>query len=156
MGECQELICVKGIHADHQDTVSSLGGITLPRKFIKHFLTYCTSKISQKADDSGLPYAGNVKSVTFFRHALALDERRARFAPEYRHLDPNEERPNPDTCEAALTSAKTAHDTLHAPTASATDRVEARRTIQGLLDEKYPKLGGQGYGVMKEKWRLGF
>lgn len=30
-----------------------------------------------------LPFANGSKAVTFFRHALALDERRARFVPEY-------------------------------------------------------------------------
>ncbi|BEI83355.1 hypothetical protein CcaverHIS002_0312230 [Cutaneotrichosporon cavernicola] len=47
------------------DTVSSLGGIGLPR----------------------LPFAGGVQAVRFFRQALALDERRIRFTPEYRHAD---------------------------------------------------------------------
>ncbi|GMK53435.1 hypothetical protein CspeluHIS016_0100210 [Cutaneotrichosporon spelunceum] len=47
------------------DTVSSLGGFSLPR----------------------LPFAGGVQAVRFFRQALALDERRIRFTPEYRHED---------------------------------------------------------------------
>ncbi|RSH95514.1 hypothetical protein EHS25_000606 [Saitozyma podzolica] len=50
------------------DTVSSLGGVNLPR----------------------LPFASGVQAVTFFRQALALDERRARFKPEYRRLDKGE------------------------------------------------------------------
>lgn len=37
-----------------------------------------------------MPFAGGVKAVKFFRHALALDERRARFVPEYKHFDPTE------------------------------------------------------------------
>lgn len=47
------------------DTVSSLGGFGLPR----------------------MPFAGSVAGVTFFRQALALDERRVRFMPEYQHRD---------------------------------------------------------------------
>ncbi len=47
------------------DTVSSLGGIGLPL----------------------LPFAQGVQSARFFRQALALDERRIRFTPEYRHYE---------------------------------------------------------------------
>ncbi|BEJ14191.1 hypothetical protein CspHIS471_0313650 [Cutaneotrichosporon sp. HIS471] len=47
------------------DTVSSLGSIRLPR----------------------LPFAQGVQGVKFFRQALALDERRIRFTPEYIHYD---------------------------------------------------------------------
>jgi uncharacterized protein (DUF2235 family) len=47
------------------DTVSSLGGIGLPL----------------------LPFAHGVQSVRFFRQALALDERRIRFTPEYRQYE---------------------------------------------------------------------
>ncbi|BEI83354.1 hypothetical protein CcaverHIS002_0312220 [Cutaneotrichosporon cavernicola] len=50
------------------DTVSSLGGFRLPR----------------------LPFASGVKTVKFLRQALALDERRIRFTPEYIHYDVEE------------------------------------------------------------------
>jgi hypothetical protein len=40
-----------------------------------------------------LPFAQGVKSVRFFRHALALCERRGKFAPVYRHPDPEEHDP---------------------------------------------------------------
>lgn len=39
---------------------------------------------------SELPFAGGVRGVKFFRQAFALDERRARFVPEYRHYDKKE------------------------------------------------------------------
>jgi hypothetical protein len=35
------------------------------------------------SDVPELPFANGSKTVTFFRQALALDERRARFVPEY-------------------------------------------------------------------------
>ena len=37
-----------------------------------------------------LPFAGGAKSVKFFRQAMALDERRARFTPEYWRPDPEQ------------------------------------------------------------------
>jgi hypothetical protein len=38
-----------------------------------------------------LPFASGVAMVKWFRHALALDERRAKFQPIYRVPDPEEE-----------------------------------------------------------------
>ncbi|KLT40011.1 hypothetical protein CC85DRAFT_287892 [Cutaneotrichosporon oleaginosum] len=66
------------------DTVSSLGGIGLPR----------------------LPFAGGVQAVKFFRQALALDERRIRFTPEYRYLDQRESQLCNNVTEAQETLAK--------------------------------------------------
>ncbi|KAJ9091188.1 hypothetical protein QFC20_007698 [Naganishia adeliensis] len=50
----------------NRDTVSSLGGLSAP----------------------DLPFASAVSMVTYFRQALALDERRVKFQPEFRRDDP--------------------------------------------------------------------
>jgi hypothetical protein len=39
---------------------------------------------------SELPFASGAKSIKIFRHALALDERRAKFVPEYWRKDADE------------------------------------------------------------------
>ena len=44
---------------------------------------------------TALPFAGSIGTVSFFRHALALDERRVKFQPEYRKFDAEETRDIP-------------------------------------------------------------
>lgn len=53
-------------------------------------MRHLSSVVQARTHPLGLPFASGVKAVTYFRQALALDERRARFKPEYRRLDKGE------------------------------------------------------------------
>jgi hypothetical protein len=92
---------------------------------------------------SELPFASGIHGVTYFRQALALDEHRARFIPEYRHLDPLEKPQLP--FELAESSSKI--QSILAEPSSSTNNVQAQ--IEALL-AKDPRLD-----MLGRMWNVG-
>lgn len=76
-------------HSRNRDTVSSLGGLDAPGWLI-FAKTYHTTNLTSTTYSpisisvKDLPFASTVSMVRHFRQALALDERRVKFLPEYR------------------------------------------------------------------------
>ena len=110
----------------------------------------------------GLPHAGNVKSVKFFRQALALDERRVRFAPEYRYLFNHEIPCETAEAKATLLQARDAYKRLHSASCAPQERYDAREELKGLLDADHPCVAitdpiptvSAGEGGLKQKiWK---
>lgn len=68
-----------------RDTVSSLGGLSAPGMFNSRpaSLRWLNRFLDR-------PFANAVGSVTYFRQALALDERRVKFQPEFRESNEDE------------------------------------------------------------------
>lgn len=103
-----------------------------------------------------MPFAGGVSGIKFFRQALALDERRARFVPEYRHPDRGEDALRDDvrSKEKALAQAEQANDQATATVAKA-----ALQTSRDILEKTFPTYAPTLLGMMKKRkmevWFMG-
>ncbi|ORY24890.1 hypothetical protein BCR39DRAFT_545737 [Naematelia encephala] len=94
------------------DTVSSLGFLDLPR----------------------LPFATGVKAVSFFRQALALDEHRARFIPEYRRRNSNERIIKIQEASESFENVQEALATLASENATPEEIETAKNYLKTLID----------------------
>lgn len=103
-----------------------------------------------------------MKSVKFFRQALALDERRARFAPEYRYLWQQENPCESAEAKSTLLQARDAYKRLHSAACAPQERFDAREDLKHILDAEYPCVAitdpiptvSAGEGGLKQKiWK---
>ena len=98
-----------------------------------------------------LPFASGSKSITFFRQALALDERRARFVPEYWRMD---------DAEVTL-RRKLALSRQNTPVnGKPTDREQAEtRHLEAELSKRFPAVATTSKGELlrkhEEVWFMG-
>ncbi|GMK53451.1 hypothetical protein CspeluHIS016_0100370 [Cutaneotrichosporon spelunceum] len=116
------------------DTVSSLGGIGLPR----------------------LPFAQGVRGVKFFRQALALDERRIRFTPEFIHYDQEQNRIWFDIKTLEKLVAKHEKDGDMAARDEAQVLLDSARSE---LEERFPSMALSTLGLIQRRridcWFMG-
>jgi len=82
---------ILGINARRRDTVSSVGGIR-PRT---------------------LPFTASNASIRYFRHALSLDERRAKFKANYYHLQGPDDQQGTKPGDMPLSNQSLRHHNKH-------------------------------------------